>query len=115
MTTLIYDGTFEGLLNVVFEIYDRRLTHVKLQKEKLYNSALFEDVIKVSTDQTRARRVLKGLRERLSAGCVQRLYIAHLAGIEKSDDILTGYIRHVFDSGQNIEDDYGNKFVLRVS
>jgi hypothetical protein len=24
-TTLIYDGTFEGLLTAVFEVYDRKL------------------------------------------------------------------------------------------
>ena len=48
MTRLFYDGTFEGLLTAVFEIYDRRLTHVKMEKGEVYNSALFDDLIKIT-------------------------------------------------------------------
>lgn len=115
MTTLIYDGTFEGLLTAVFEIYDRKLIHTKLQKGDWYSSALFENLLKVITDQIKARRVLKGLKERLSAESVQRLYMAYLSEIDNCENILVGYMRYAFDSDQNIEEDYGNKFVLRLS
>ncbi|MDT3401479.1 TIGR03915 family putative DNA repair protein [Mucilaginibacter terrae] len=115
MTTLVYDGTFEGLLTAVFEIYERRLLHVKIQKGEWLSTALFEDVIKVITDNKRAGRVLQGLQQKLSAGAMQRLYAAHMAGIENEDIMLVGYIRYVFDSKQNVEEDYGNKYVLRLS
>jgi probable DNA metabolism protein len=115
MTRLIYDGTFEGLLTAIFEIYDRRLTHVKMVKGEFYTSALFEDLIKITTDETRAGRVLKGLKQKVSAIGVQRLYIAHMAELENDDDTIIGYIRYAFDSDQNIEEDYGNKYVLRIS
>jgi probable DNA metabolism protein len=115
MTRLFYDGTFEGLLTAIFEIYDRRLTHVKMEKGELYNSALFEDKIKVTTDDVRAGRVLNGLRKKISSTGIQRLYIAHLAEIAGDDDNIVGYIRYAFDTGQNIEEDYGNKYVMRVS
>jgi probable DNA metabolism protein len=115
MTRLIYDGTFEGLLTAVFEIYDRRLTHIKTEKGEWYSSALFEDVLQIITDHARANRVLKGLRQRISASGIQRLYIAHMAELEKDDDVIVGYIRYAFDSEQNIEEDYGNKYVMRVS
>jgi hypothetical protein len=32
MTTLIYDGTFEGLLTAVFDVYDRKLGMVSCRK-----------------------------------------------------------------------------------
>lgn len=115
MTTLIYDGTFEGLLTVVFEIYEHRLTHVRMQKGEWHNTALFENVIKVVTENTRATRVLKGLKQKLSAQGLQRLYAAHMAEMEGEDDNLIGYIRYVFDSPKNVEEDYGNKYVMRVS
>lgn len=115
MTRLIYDGTFEGMLTAVFEIYERRLTHVKLVTGEFYNSALFEDLLKITTDEVRAGRVLKGLRQKLSASGIQRLYIAHMAEIAGEDDNILGYIRYAFDSVQNIEEDYGNKYVMRVS
>lgn len=115
MTTLIYDGSFEGLLTAVFDIYDRRLGHVRLHQGEWRNTALFEDTITIVTDDYRAMRVLKGLQQRLSNMGLQRLYTAHLAGVDGEDNILLGYIRYVFDSAQNIEEDYGNKYVMRVS
>ncbi len=115
MTTLIYDGTFEGLLTAVFEIYERRLTHIRMQKGEWHNTALFENVIKVVTESSRAARVLKGLKQKLSAQGLLRLYAAHMAEMEGEDDNLAGYIRYVFDSANNVEEDYSNKYVMRIS
>ncbi|AMR32918.1 DNA metabolism protein [Mucilaginibacter sp. PAMC 26640] len=115
MTTLIYDGTFEGLLTVIFEIYAQNLGLVKLQTGVERDGALFENVLTVVTDEARATRVLKGLKQKVSSTGVQRLYAAHLAEISGEDLNLVGYIRHAFDSAINIEEDYGNKFVMRVS
>ena len=115
MITLIYDGTFEGLLTAVFEIYQFRLGLVKLQTIEERTGAMFEEAIKIVTDEARAGRVLKGLKQKVSSIGVQRLYAAHLAEIAGEDINLLGYIRHVFDSNTNIEEDYGNKYVMRVS
>lgn len=115
MYTLVYDGTFEGLLTAVFEIYERKLEPVRLLKGRWQSSALFEEVIPVVTDEVRASRVLLGLRKKLSAAGVQRLYIAHMADIADEDCNVLGFIRYVFNSEQNIEEDYGNRYVMRLS
>ena len=115
MTRLIYDGTFEGLLTVIFEIYDRKLGKVNVQKAGDADSAMFEEVLNVSTDEYRATRVLNGLREKLSANGVQRVYVAHLSGIANEDNSIVGFIRYAFDAKENIEENYGNRFVQRVS
>ena len=64
MYTLVYDGTFEGLLTAVYEIYELKLFHVKLIKGEWRSSALFEEVLQVVTDENRAARVLNGLRKK---------------------------------------------------
>jgi len=115
MTRLIYDGTFEGLLTAVFEIYDRKLGPVNIQKAGHADSAMFEEVLNVATDEYRATRVLNGMRDKLSANGVQRVYVAHLAGIANEDNNITGFIRYAFDSKQNIEENYSNRYVQRVS
>lgn len=115
MTRLIYDGSFEGLLTAVFEIYAHKLTRVTLQRQGDANAAMFEDVIAVITDNIRATRVLKGLQGKLSPAGIQRLYIAHLANVENGDNAVAGYIKYAFDEKRNIEDDFGNKYVQRVS
>lgn len=115
MTRLVYDGTFEGLLTAVYEIYERKLTIVKLEKGEYNINGLFENLIQVTTNEVRAIRVLNGLKQKLSPIGIQRLYIAHLAGIENDDDTIVSFIRYAFDYNRNIEDDYGNKHVLRIS
>jgi probable DNA metabolism protein len=115
MTTLIYDGTFEGLLTVVFEIYERRLQQVKLYTGEWCNTALFENVINVSTDNHKYERVLNGLKRKTSDNTVQHLYVAYLSETKTCNEIIAGYIRHVFDSSVNIEEDFSNKFVLRLA
>jgi len=115
MTRLIYDGTFEGLLTVVFEIYDRKLTKVNVQQTDAADSALFENVLIVTTDEARSNRVLKGLSEKLSANGLQRVYVAHLAGIKGEENNIIGFIRYAFDEKQNIEENYGNRYVQRIS
>lgn len=115
MTTLVYDGTFEGLLTAVFEIYERKLHHIKLFQGKWRNSALFEDVVQVITDTVKYDRVLKGLKKRISPQGIQQLYAAYLAETDTCAEVIVGCIRHAFDSPYNIEEDYGNRFVLRLS
>lgn len=115
MTSLYYDGTFEGLLTAVYEIYDRKLSLVKLFKGQPQAGAMFEDTLTVITNEAYATRVLKGLRKKLSPNGVQRLYIAHMSEMDNEDNNLMGFIRYVFDSAENIEDDYGNRYVMRLS
>ncbi|MCD8739953.1 TIGR03915 family putative DNA repair protein [Mucilaginibacter roseus] len=114
-TTLVYDGTFEGLLTAVFEVYEHRLEYVKLVKGECRNTALFDSSMEILTDEPRYSRVLKGLQKKLSASGMQRLYVAHLSGIDDADPAVLGYIRYVFDAPLNIEEDYGNRYVMRVS
>jgi probable DNA metabolism protein len=115
MITLIYDGTFEGLLTAVFEVYDRRLDKVNLQQSDISSEILFEEKLQVITDERRANRVLNGLKQKISSTGLQRLYAAHLTEMDSDANTLLGYIRYAFDSAINIEEDYGNRFVLRVS
>lgn len=115
MTTLIYDGSFEGLLTVVFDIYEHKLGAVKIRRGDWQEQALFEDVLKVVTEETRANRVLKGLRGKLSTIGLHRIYCAHMAGMDNEDGAIVGFIRHAFDSPVNIEEDYSNKYVMRIS
>lgn len=115
MYTLVYDGSFEGLLTAIFEIYERKLFQVKLIKGEWRSSALFEEVLQIVTDDKRASRVLKGLRKKLSAAGLQRLYIAHMAEMANEESAIVGFIRYVFDTDKNVEEDYGNKYVMRIS
>lgn len=115
MITLIYDGTFEGFLTVVFEVYEHKLSVAKICCENKMQPNFFDDKRSIASDPAKANRVLKGLMERLSAGGVQRLYAAHLSELDGEEDNLLGFIRYVFSSKEAVEEDFGNKYVIRLS
>lgn len=115
MINLIYDGTFEGFLTLVFEVYEHKLGLVKIFREGLVQPNFFDDKRSILSDQTKANRVLKGLQQRLSAGGVQRLYAAYLSDIEGEENNLLGFIRYAFSSKEQVEEDFGNKYVIRLS
>jgi probable DNA metabolism protein len=115
MLALVYDGTFEGLLTVVFEIYEHKLGLVKIYREEMLQANFFDAKRSIVSDAAKASRVLKGLTMRLSAGGVQRLYAAHLSEIEGEDDNLLGFIRYAFSSNELVENDYGNKYVNQLA
>lgn len=115
MVTLIYDGTFEGLLTTVFEVYEHKLDDVKVCPEHLLEPNFFDAKRSITSDTIKANRVLKGLHQRLAAGGVQRLYAAHLSEIKGEEDNLLGFIRYAFSTNETIEQDFGNKYVMRLS
>lgn len=115
MTTLVYDGTFEGLLTVVFEVYEHKLSQVKICTESKLQPNFFDDKRSITSDTAKANRVLKGLMQQLSAGGVQRLYAAHLAELDGEEENLLGFIRYAFSSKGAVEEDFGNKYVIRLN
>lgn len=115
MMTLIYDGTFEGLLTVVFEVYEHKLDLVKVCSESKAQPNFFDAKRSIVSDTIKANRVLKGLHQRLSAGGVQRLYAAYLSEIDGEENNLLGFMRYAFSSKELVEEDFGNKYVIRLS
>lgn len=114
MTQVIYDSTFEGWLTAVFEIYELKLADVVFAKNEASNALLFSEIHLVSTNFGKANRVLNGLKERLSNEGFANIYRAFLSDLDKIDETLFQYVKYVFASSVNIEEDLANTFVLEV-
>ncbi|RZK23900.1 MAG: DNA metabolism protein [Hymenobacter sp.] len=56
-----YDGSFEGLLTVLFRIYDRRSAPNSIQPEGTAQGGLFAQAVAIATDETLATRTWDGL------------------------------------------------------
>lgn len=114
MTQIIYDSTFEGWLTAVFEIYELKLTDVVFAKNEVSNSLLFSENHFVVTDESKANRVLTGLKKRLSNEGFANIYRAFLSDLEKIEENLFQFVKYVLASSVNIEEDLANTFVLEV-
>jgi len=115
MTQIIYDSTFEGWLTAVFEIYDYKLEDVVFAKSEASGTLLFSEIHLVTTDVLKAKRVLDGLKKRLSKDGFANIYRAFLSETNQIDEILFRFVQYTFSSAVNIEQDLSHHDVLGVN
>jgi probable DNA metabolism protein len=114
MTQIIYDGTYEGWVTAVFEIYEYKLQDIVFAKNEASADLLFSTNHTVITDEIKVKRVLSGLQKRLSKNGFQGLYHAFLSETNKIEEIMFRYVQYVLSSTINVEDDFSNNDVLEL-
>lgn len=114
MTQVIYDGTYEGWVTAVFEIYEYKLQDIVFAKKEASADLLFSANHIVSTDEVKVKRVLSGLQKRLSKNGYQGLYHAFLSETNKIEEIMLRYVQYVLSSAINVEEDFSNNNVLEL-
>ena len=87
MSTYVYDGSFDGLLCVIFEAYRRRRPPSRIVRGPLDQTSFFDEVIEVATKEKRARRVENGLRRAAEPEAAEKLY--HAFRVEGPDVEMT--------------------------
>jgi probable DNA metabolism protein len=114
MTIIIYDGSYQGWLTAVFEIYEYKLQDVTFAREGEPAAALFGITHHVITDENKAKRVLNGLKQKLSANGLMQLYKTYFSEVDRFDEKMWRFVQYVFASPHNIEGDLSNSVVLEV-
>lgn len=114
MYAILYDGTFDGFLSAVFDVYYYKFEAPCIVKETGFNGNIFEKVHAVHTDQKHSTRVWTGLAKKLSPDAVQQVYKTFLSGLPKIENVLLQYIQYAFHSTTSVENDFGNAAVLLV-
>jgi probable DNA metabolism protein len=114
MTQIIYDGTYEGWLTAVFEIYDYKLNDIVFAKNEASGALLFSDKHFVITEITKANRVLDGLRKRLSHNGLKSVYYTFLSEVDQAEEIMFHFAKYALSSSENIEEDFGNPIVWNL-
>ena len=85
---LCHDGTFEGFLTAVFEIFRLRLAQATPAAHARHQPSLLETVRDLETDSDKAARVRCGIAQRSGPECLSMLraaLLSELPGIEMLD------------------------------
>ncbi len=114
MAFLIYDGSFEGFLTVIFECYSKRIIPTDICKEEAFQENLFVDKTRIITDNTKAERVWTALRKKLHPRNKSLPFITFLSGCKGIEMKLYHFARKMFDSDRSIETDFGDHDVLEL-
>lgn len=111
MIQVIYDGTFEGWLSAVFEIYEFKFEDVVFAKKEASAVLLFATHHTVITDSEKANRVLRAIKKRLSAEGFSNFYKAFFSDMDEIEQIMFQFTKYALASSKNIEGDFTNSAV----
>lgn len=114
-TTITYDGTFEGFLTTVFEIFERKLSNVIISKKNTFENELFGLVENIISNENKSNRVFKGLQSHIGTLGCKVLYHSFLSEIEGIENCMLRVIIYIFKTKKNIIKDYSHKDVLHLS
>jgi probable DNA metabolism protein len=115
MTTIIYDGTFEGWLTVVFEVFEYKFADVAITRRETQSPSIFGNHHNTYTDVQKAARVWRGLSQKLSSNALRQVYKSFLSELQGMDNTLLQYVQYVFSNSNNIEHNYAHPAVLSVT
>jgi probable DNA metabolism protein len=114
MVTVVFDGTFEGWLTAVFEVYEYKWPSVTITTKEHLQPNVFTAPHQCFYDVQKATRVWKGLSAKISAAALSQLYKSFLCEEKGIEDVMLQYAQYAFKSKQSIECDYSHPAVLAV-
>ena len=114
MQTVVYDGTFNGWLCAVFDVYEYKYKEVEICAEQHFQNNVFNPPHFVTNNEEHSKRVWKGLEGKLSKEALHQVYRTFLSQIPGIENTLLQYVQYAFASAVCMEEDYSNAAVLAV-
>ncbi len=115
MNIFVYDKTFEGLLNVVFEAFLQKKIPGMILGEGEILPLIYDEVIHVNADEQKAERVWSGLKKKLSKDACEMLSVCYLSELPNVEMLLFAYMFKAFQNTKSIETNFGDPHVLELS
>ncbi|MBG44434.1 MAG: DNA metabolism protein [Aequorivita sp.] len=113
-TILIYDGSFDGLLSAIFNVFELRLTNVCIKRREYSQQNFFDAEEEIITDTEKAKRVWMGLSKKISQQERQKIYKVFLSEIPTIENAILHFIKRTFSSEVSIENDYSDPIILEI-
>ncbi|MGB3180906.1 MAG: TIGR03915 family putative DNA repair protein [Cyclobacteriaceae bacterium] len=114
MIAYLYDGTFDGLLTVIFEAYERKAFPDKIMRAGQAQPLLFGEPIEVITDEAKSNRVWKGLISKTSKKTARKLYRAFLSEQPGVELVVFRLASRIFDKLDTDFTDYRQPDILEL-
>ena len=117
MTTLLYDGSFDGLFTAIFEVFEYKYKDVEIvRKEKFQHENIFAEIHEVITQNEKSERVLKKLEQNIGKeGIHQFLQVFLSENTEMEHLILSAVKQSIQHPDKNILQNYADSDILKIS
>lgn len=111
---LIYDGSFDGFLSLIFECYARKSIPEAIYSEEQFQELIFTEKEPIATNPENAMRVWKAWQKKLSAKLKQLPYHAFLSTEKGMEMKLLHFAQIAFSSQGFVERNYGDPEILDI-
>lgn len=112
-----YDGSFDGLLTVLLEMYERKTPPNSIQPAEAAQGGLFTATVPIITSEEKATRVWQGLLKYMDKEARARLYHVFLSERTDREIIICRYVQLAVEAKGwvDISENYTNDSVRLVA
>jgi len=114
-TTLLYDGSLNGLMTAIFTIYDRKIKLPIIALDSREQNHLFEGTELVITDPDKAQRVWNRFNSLCEHQDAHQVYCAFLSEIIGIENTIYEYLKMTFTAQKAPGGDSANSTVLKIT
>lgn len=109
----LYDGTFDGLLTIVFECYLQKSIPSNIVSETEYISSFLEQPKHIITDEVKSKRIWNGIYHSISYTALYDCYYSFLSCQKGKEMLILKYLLHGFMVGSRISNQLSIDYVIR--
>ena len=114
MITYIYDGSFEGLLTSIYEVFYASVKPDDIKTTVDYVENFLVEKIYIKTDMEKSQRVYEAIEKKISKDSLKRVFYAYLSELPDSEMKILKYLQIGFKIGQDVDLNLANEDVLNM-
>ncbi|MGJ0339978.1 TIGR03915 family putative DNA repair protein [Aliarcobacter cryaerophilus] len=88
---LVYDGTFEGFLSLVYEVYYKKLKPTKIYKT-LPNEIIFEEILEINSSKESGIKVLNAIKTKFPKEILEKILNIFMCDSKEFEMALLEYV-----------------------
>lgn len=103
MATLVYDGTFDGLMTVLHEVFNGEKALDDIVADKDYQSSLFSPTWRIEADSEKAGDFIESIRKKISSRALRHTYYVCCSERKGAGTIIYRYLKKGFALGKEVD------------
>lgn len=110
------EDSFESIMTAVYDAWASRLGHenVRLELQGEYNLTLFAEYVTVETEEEKARKVVRTLRQKISEEVFEYVYKSAMSKEMDKADKIYRFIVQAIGQGAKVVNQFANPAVMDV-
>ncbi|MGM0414808.1 MAG: TIGR03915 family putative DNA repair protein [Bacillota bacterium] len=114
MKAYLYDGSFTGLMTLVYWTFKDKIRPAKIFKKDDYQDDLFSETVEIESDGKLADKVIRSAKDKLSARVFRKAYYAFLAEFPGIELAIFDYLYLGFAERVDLKKNWTDNSVLKV-